>query len=205
MDYPQERKEDTVRFQRTGERIQQCFMDLVAETSFAEVSIVQVCKAAEVSRQTFYEHFADKFVMLEECLRSILIIPNADSLKYRGEPAEIRVASLMRVVAEKCAAHRGFLRSVTEDISLPAYHHLFFGTISEGISETLKKQAGTQYPQSDVFDVQVAFASGGVLGALRQWLARSAEAEIDPFCQILTGLLLDTLGTRRRSAGPEQG
>lgn len=66
-----ERTEKSVdpRVKRTRKLLQQAFLELIQEKSFASISIQDITERATVNRATFYAHFADKFELLDSIIR----------------------------------------------------------------------------------------------------------------------------------------
>ena len=60
------RKKD-VRVIRTHEQLTASLIDLLSKKSFEELSVSEICEAANVHRATFYKHFNDKFEFLNYC------------------------------------------------------------------------------------------------------------------------------------------
>ncbi|QBD83290.1 TetR/AcrR family transcriptional regulator [Ktedonosporobacter rubrisoli] len=57
------------RVQRTRQMLQQAFVEVVREKGFAATSIQDITDRANVNRGTFYLHFADKYMLVEEFIR----------------------------------------------------------------------------------------------------------------------------------------
>jgi len=55
------------RIRRTRQLLQQALDKLLEENSFDEISVRDITEAATVNRATFYDHYTDKFALLE-CL-----------------------------------------------------------------------------------------------------------------------------------------
>ncbi|GAA0351555.1 TetR family transcriptional regulator [Bacillus horti] len=53
------------RVKRTRKYIQKAFTDLLAEKDFEDISIQDIMERAELNRATFYNHFQDKYELLE--------------------------------------------------------------------------------------------------------------------------------------------
>lgn len=65
----QEVKSIDPRVKRTRKLLQQAFMELLREKSFAEVTILDITERATVNRATFYAHFPDKYALLDSTTR----------------------------------------------------------------------------------------------------------------------------------------
>lgn len=53
------------RVKRTKKYIQKAFTDLLAEKDFEDISIQDIMERAELNRATFYNHYQDKYELLE--------------------------------------------------------------------------------------------------------------------------------------------
>ena len=52
-------------FERTTRDIVNAFLDLLGEKSFEKIIVQDIVDAAMINRSTFYQHFADKYAILE--------------------------------------------------------------------------------------------------------------------------------------------
>ena len=64
-----EEKTVDLRIRRTKKMLQDAFMALMAEKPFADITVQDITERAMVNRGTFYDHFADKYVLAEYTLR----------------------------------------------------------------------------------------------------------------------------------------
>ncbi len=53
------------RIRRTRQMLFQAFQELLAEKSFDQISVQDLAERSTLNRATFYDHFADKFALLE--------------------------------------------------------------------------------------------------------------------------------------------
>ena len=54
-----------IRIQKTKKSIEDAFLNLIKEKSFADITIKDLCDEAMISRSTFYAHYKDKYNLLE--------------------------------------------------------------------------------------------------------------------------------------------
>lgn len=57
------------RVQRTRQMIRQAFLEIVREKDLMSVSVQEITERANVSRGTFYAHYADKYALVELIVR----------------------------------------------------------------------------------------------------------------------------------------
>ncbi len=53
------------RIRRTRQMLFQAFQDLLAEKTFDQISVQDISERSTLNRATFYDHFTDKFALLE--------------------------------------------------------------------------------------------------------------------------------------------
>src|SRR5438876_1060935 len=58
------------RIRRTRKRLQRALEELLETRSFDTISVQDVADAATVNRATFYDHFTDKYALLESTVAS---------------------------------------------------------------------------------------------------------------------------------------
>lgn len=61
------RKED-LRFARTNKKLYESFFELIATQKIDDLSITDICEAANINRATFYKHFNDKKAFVFYCV-----------------------------------------------------------------------------------------------------------------------------------------
>ncbi|MRN53929.1 TetR family transcriptional regulator [Paenibacillus sp. LC-T2] len=58
--------QDDPRVQRTQKLIRETFRELLQNKEFEEITIKDIAQKASINRATFYNHYADKYALLEE-------------------------------------------------------------------------------------------------------------------------------------------
>lgn len=53
---------------KTDKLIKQAFIDLLAQKSFEQLTINDICDLAAIGRSTFYHHYLDKYALLEQLI-----------------------------------------------------------------------------------------------------------------------------------------
>ena len=74
------RKED-LRFIRTNKKLFETFFELIKTQRMEDLSITDICEAAEINRATFYKHFNDKKDFIIYCVAQYL---RNQRMKLRG-------------------------------------------------------------------------------------------------------------------------
>ncbi|WP_344903633.1 TetR/AcrR family transcriptional regulator [Actinomadura meridiana] len=101
------------------DRLLQGITQAVAENGYARTSVADVLKRAHVSRETFYEHFADKqacFLAAYQATADRIATVVRDALKPTGEPVmrrlEHAVCDYLRELSADASSARMFLLEI---------------------------------------------------------------------------------------------
>jgi len=98
------------RFTRTEKLIKEAFISLLAEKSFADISISDIAERAQIGRGTFYKHYADKAALLaafEERIREDLQQkPYPKSMQNREDYVRKKILYRYQYFAERIAMMR---------------------------------------------------------------------------------------------------
>lgn len=65
------RKKEDLRITKTKRNLYEGLLSLMKEKTFEEIKVSEICQAALVNRSTFYDHFFDKFELLESLIKDL--------------------------------------------------------------------------------------------------------------------------------------
>lgn len=84
------------------------FKELVSHNSFDKISIMMITNAAEIRRPTFYNHFQDKYDLLEWIVAEEVIAPAAARLR-RGDRRGALLTLFEKLTEDAAFYRRAFL------------------------------------------------------------------------------------------------
>lgn len=64
--------EQDKRIQKTKAGIRKAFISLLKEKTFADITVQNIADRAQISRSTFYDHYGDKYLLLETLYQEII-------------------------------------------------------------------------------------------------------------------------------------
>jgi AcrR family transcriptional regulator len=170
------------RVRRTQATLQRALIGLVGERDLSQVSVADVADRADVSRSTFYDHYADVHelaeaactTMLDDLFRSVLALDTAPADPSSQDPDP---------------ALTGFFTHFAEHAGL--YRSLLGPTGSARVIEHVRRRttaaahySGRLAPSGDTpppdtagspgfpLDVPAAFVAGALIGVAADWLQR---------------------------------
>lgn len=74
--------EEDLRVRKTRKAIRSAFMRLLSEKDLDKIRVVELCRAAEISKGTFYLHYEDIYSLYREVLRKYLEEKAADHRQF---------------------------------------------------------------------------------------------------------------------------
>ena len=158
-----ERRPRDSRLRYTKECLYESFLGFLAEKPVSDITVIEICERAGVSRKTFYKYYSDPFALLT-AMQDDLFEDYRELLA--GQPAEvsaimpalIRFVDENRVLVKAAFANRGegnFIDRVLDDL---------FATYREAW-----EQANPKLSANDVEHL-FYFAVSGLFGIVRHWL-----------------------------------
>ncbi len=177
------------RIRRTRQMLFQAFQDLLAEKSFDQISVQDVSERSTLNRATFYDHFTDKFALLEAMIGerfSMLIEARMAGSEGTCE-ASLRqlilaACDFLAEVSSGCQKHqRQFEPFVESQVKTILYEFLL-----EGIKRHKNKNP----------ELKATMVSWAIAGAALQW-SREKKTSADQ----LADAVLPTVHTALEAGG----
>ena len=170
------------RLRYTKECLYSSFLELLAEKPVNDITVIEVCERAGVSRKTFYKYYSDQFALLV-AMQDDLFEDYRHQLE--GQPAEvsqimpvlIRFVDENRVLVRAAFANQGegnFVNRVLDDL---------YATYC-----TDWEQANPALSESDV-EFLFYFAVSGLFGIVRHWLFEHPELSADTVVEQAAALM----------------
>ena len=165
---------------KTYSALIRAFEELMREKSIDELSVQELCRRAEVGRNTFYSHFEDKYAFFQyyislqkEIIESAASVPGDDFIQFRVRTAEtlFRYFKENRFIWEKTikAPSAWMLRDMIKDnVKAPLLEEL----------KNAEKITGKTFPVSK--ELLASFYASGIIEVYTECLYndRIAESEV---------------------------
>jgi AcrR family transcriptional regulator len=191
-----ERSED-LRVRRTRTLLEQAFRELMAQKSFQAITVQDITGRAMVNRSTFYDHFVDKYALLEhsvtEMFRNTLAAQLPEAQRYSTENLEGLILTMCGFFDHL----HGHCRAADEQNIA-----LFESQVMRQVQEVLRgwlpeSQAGAADGGPGAAGLAVAVASWAIYGAAQHWSTGRREgsaaayaASVAPRIEACLGLTL---------------
>ncbi len=150
------------RIRRTRQMLYQALLDLLGEKSFDTISVQDVAERSTVNRATFYDHFSDKFALLDammgERFSSLCAarMTESDGTCRKGlEQLILAVCDFLAEAASGCQKHQRQFEPMVES------------KVKSAVREYLL--AGLHRSKTPEAELKATLVSWAICGAAMQW------------------------------------
>ncbi len=172
-------KKIDIRIKRTYSQLIAAFLELLKSKSFDEISVSEICEAADVHRATFYKHFNDKYEFLNFCLESLLADIEYNNVIIEPSPENIRACckSFIRVIFEFIHEYKYVFKAVFSDKQSIAFNT----TLNEIITSFCVDKIGKILRDTPVYKVEILsnFYSGAVIGVAKWYITNPVDCPLE--------------------------
>lgn len=175
------------RITRTKSSLQQALLELARERNLDAITVADITERAGVNRSSFYQHYADKELLLADALDTAIAeagigISDVEA-PVSGPPEELAV--YLRHIERYAAVYRRVLGDRGSAVVTARVRTRLEEFVREGIGRTdIPGFAGVP------IDVAAAGITGSALGVVRAWLEREPLAPTDVAVDWLWRVLL---------------
>ncbi len=179
------------RVKRTRGMLRTAFMELLGEKSFEDVSVADVTERAGVNRATFYDHYTDKYGLLEDVIgedfRGILFkrMEGTGGTCQEGiKQLILGVCDFLTDLGSRCQKARALFGPIVES--------KVKGMVRGFLLETLQRK-NPGVPLADL-ELKATMASWGIYGAAIEWSCNPEQkTDKDVFAERVRPLIMATL------------
>ena len=154
------------RIKRTRLLLQQALGKLLVEKDFDKISVQDIAEAATVNRATFYDHYPDKFALLD-CMVGQRF---ADLLEIRGVTFDGGCGSALRAIVLGVCDYLASLPRLECERQLQMEPHLEAAVIS--VVRRMLSEGIERHPPSNGVSASILAAtlSWAIFGAAKEWV-----------------------------------
>ncbi len=177
------------RIRRTRKLLQGALGSLLQTKTFDEISVQDITEAATVNRATFYDHYTDKFALLEALVAGAFheMLHERDLHFVTGCPQ-----ALAAIIQATCDYHVQVHAAGSCDRQT-AFAPLMDAAIMVAIRRLLMEGLQNGVLPSAMAELIAASASAAIVSGVKQWLSSPNRAPVAEFVPQLSGLILPML------------
>ncbi len=156
------------RVRRTKQLLMHALFALMKEKSYNDITVKELCEAADINRGTFYLHYRDIYDMVEQIEQDILsqfeALISAHAPTSPNASPDLLISDMFRFAEENRTLYTALLDK-NGDLS-------FLRKIKELSRQRLMELYADKLPEKDLirFDYFYSFISSGCIGLIEHWL-----------------------------------
>ncbi|MFC4807803.1 TetR/AcrR family transcriptional regulator [Paenibacillus sp. GCM10023250] len=155
------------RILKTRQAIQNALIELMAEKDFEQITINDISQKADLNRGTLYLHYADKYDLLDQCIKDHLNqMVNHCVLSHTEEQCSDIVQSPLPLF-QYLEKHYLFYSSMLSNKGLICFREQLVSMVKSGIEERLKVEGfrGESKPE-----VAIQYMTSAFVGVVEWWI-----------------------------------
>jgi AcrR family transcriptional regulator len=180
------------RIKRTRQLLHRAFTELLTEKSFEDITVHDIAERSTVNRATFYDHFPDKFALLEDIIadsfQAMLDARMAGSIGTCPESVKQLIRAVCDFFADlgsRCQKHQRQFAPVAES----KIKSLLRDFLLVGLGETIPEASKSE------LELRATMASWAICGAALEW-SHAKTASLETFAESVLSLVSTTLQLR---------
>jgi AcrR family transcriptional regulator len=179
------------RTRRTRQLLQNALRSLMQSKSFDEITVRDITEAATVNRATFYDHYSDKYALLEALVTGgFYQLLQERNVTYDGA---CRLAA-RRLILATC----GYLTQSHGDGTYCVRHSVFEPLIEAAITAAIRKVLMAGLPKSGPVsgrppEMVATTASSAIYGAVKEWINTPDHPSAENVVPLITQLIVPIL------------
>ena len=160
-----------LRIVKTKMKLRGAFARMMQDRSFDEITVFDLCDAAQVRRATFYRHYTDKYHFLSSLVTEVLneIVGKVGEIDENRDPIEY-YCSYVKEVLSYFRSHEDVFRNIISSSAFTKVKDIILhGTLSafkHDLSKAIK--SGIELPAR--IDILSEFLNGGIAHIVILWL-----------------------------------
>lgn len=176
-----------LRVQKTYTALMGAFERLLAEKRFDELTVAELCDAAQVRRATFYKHFSDKYDFFSFYVSELQ--GRFEDTHPRGEEnAHEYFMSRITYLVDFLEEHRDIVASVRRSSLMPVMLDILAKRVEEGCEPVFSQLRGTANGEADPRLVATVF-SEALVGTVKWWYLEGESMPREEFLHQASDIL----------------
>jgi len=185
------------RMRRTRQLLQGALRTLMQNKSFDEIAVQDITEAATVNRATFYDHYTDKYALLEAMVAGgFHTLLNERNVSYDGTCPSAVSALILATCDYLTHTHTSRTECQRQSAFQPLIEAALITAIRRVLMEGMPKSSSASGPPPEMI---ATAASWAIYGAVKEWFrtpGRPPAEEVIPVVMQLIIPILESAASR---------
>ncbi|MDN4618519.1 TetR/AcrR family transcriptional regulator [Paenibacillus sp. PsM32] len=162
-----------LRVVRTQSWLREALIKLIDQVGFDAVTVQSLTREAGINRATFYQHYRDKYDLLEKSMNDMLTSLQAEVKVSDMKKVQLDIHSLEALflrVLTIISRHQLYFKVMLGDKGLPSFQSQLTGVIKANLYEVIGQHFSSNPQQQIIQDIAITYVATANVGLLTQWL-----------------------------------
>ena len=172
------------RVKYTKQVIKDAFLGLLQEKDITKVTVMELCKVADINRATFYRYYVDIFDLLEQLETEFIL-----ELKHSYQNFDYthnKLYDYVLALLQKCIENKEFVKVLFGKKK----GVVFLQEVLDDAYQICKEKWENVFPEIDI-DVEAyttAYIFNGTLGVVNYWVCNDFDKDIEEIASLIQDL-----------------
>ena len=186
------------RMRRTRQLLQGALRNLMQSKSFDEIAVQDITEAATVNRATFYDHYTDKYALLEAMVASgFHMLLQERNVSYDGTCPSAVSALILATCDYLTHTHTSRTECQRQSAFQPLIEAALITAIRRVLMEGMPKSGSASGPPPQMI---ATAASWAIYGAVKEWFRTPGRPPAEEVIPVVMQLIIPML----ESAAPKE-
>ena len=168
-------KKVDVRVIKTKKAIESAFIEILSEKSFTKITIEEICNKANVNRMSFYNHYEDKYDLLNVIINNVKEALIGKFLHEVGDDiSEEKVVSVLLETTEKImelgTKYKNFIYMLINDEDNSLAQYIIYKSLENSTLSLLKRLKNVYNLDDHVLPLMASYITGGGTSMILHWI-----------------------------------
>ena len=167
------------------------FKELASRHPIEKITIKDITDKAGVIRPTFYNHFQDKYDLLEYCVKNIEqeLTEKINTTQYSN--SKEFYTNLVMSLLEYISENKKMFKSVLKNNFDNSVNKIFMNTCINYITDMLEKEKDQGIYHKTKIPIIAQFYAGAVISTIVWWIKNDESLDKKELCNSIISLIFD--------------
>jgi AcrR family transcriptional regulator len=170
------------RTQYTKMIIRESLMNLMKTRTISDISVKEICAAADISRSTFYAHYKDQYDLLEKTEGEILEKTNAILNKYNYKNTKSEACQMLEEILHYIICNKSSIYVLFSENGDINFQKSLFSSIYK--TNIFKIFTG-EMPDEKTREYYFMFVAIGSIGLIYHWIKTNINKPVDELARLI--------------------
>jgi len=157
---------ENIRVKKTNDKIKASFLDLIVREDFEKLSVKSICEASNISRITFYDHYKDKYELLDDIFNdmyqeALVSLPLREKINNPENDPYKHVSNYLYYFVEALNKRINLVVSISKHLA--GYIYFAFENFFKAKFKDMLVNSGIHKKLKYSIEQTISFITGGIM------------------------------------------